>query len=194
MANDTDRPRVPPGLTPTRSFPVVHIDEIPVVDLKSWDLVVSGAVARPLRFTWKEFRELPRVARESDFHCITGFSRLDNRFEGVPLRDVLARAEISAGARFVKFNDGGNYDTTIPLEDALDDGCLLADMHDGRPLTPEHGAPVRVIVPRKFAWKSCKWVRSIELLEKDKAGFWESRGYPSEADPWAPRRMDSTNK
>lgn len=188
MASDISRPRVPKGLTATRSFPVTHVGEIPVFDMNTWDLVVSGAVERAIRLSWTEFRELPRVVRECDFHCVMGFSRLDNRFEGVLLRDVLARAGIKPGARFVKFTDGALYDTSIPIEWALAEGCLLADTHDGRALAPEHGAPVRLVVPERFAWKSCKWVRSIELLEKDKPGFWEARGYSNDADPWLPAR------
>lgn len=178
-------PRVPKGLTPTRSFPVVHVDEIPVIDWKTWDLLICGAVEQTLRLTFTEFRALPRAAREIDIHCMLGFSRLGNRFEGVLLGDLLGRARPKPAARFVKFTDGRQYDTTIPIEAALADDCILADTHDGAPLPPEHGAPVRVVVPRRFAWKSCKWVRVIEVLEKDKLGFWESRGYSNEADPWS---------
>jgi DMSO/TMAO reductase YedYZ molybdopterin-dependent catalytic subunit len=154
--------------------------------MKTWDLAIRGAVEKPLRFTFEEFRELPRAVRDSDFHCVLGFSRLDNRYEGVLLKDLLGAAGIRPQAKFVQFSDGQSYDTTIPLEWALRHDVILADMHDGRPLAPEHGAPVRSIVPGKLAWKSCKWVRSVELLEKDKPGFWESRGYSSEADPFKP--------
>lgn len=182
----SDHARIPKGLAATRSFPVVHVGEVPTFDSNTWDLHVTGAVGRPLRFTWQEFEELPRSVCDMDFFCVQGFARLSNRFEGVPLRDLLHRAGVRPAGRFVRFTDGRQYDTTIPLEPALGGRVLLADTHDGRPLTPEHGGPLRVVVPERFAYKSCKWVRSIEILEKDKPGYWESRGWSNGADPWMP--------
>jgi DMSO/TMAO reductase YedYZ molybdopterin-dependent catalytic subunit len=179
------RARVPAGFRATRSFPVVHVDEVPVFDPKTWDLRVGGLVQRPLSLTWEGYLTLPRVVRESDFHSVVGFSRLDNRWEGVLLRDLLARAGPRANARFVRFGDDRLYDTTIPLERALEDDTLLADTHDGQWLTPEHGAPLRVVVGGLLAWKSVKWVRTIELLEADRAGYWEKRGHPAHGDPFA---------
>jgi DMSO/TMAO reductase YedYZ molybdopterin-dependent catalytic subunit len=180
--------RVPPGLRATRSFPVVHVDEIPVFDPKTWDLRVGGLVERPLRLTWEAFQALPRVVRTGDFHCSAGFSRLDNRWEGVLLRDLLGRAGPRPSARFVRFGDDRLYDTTIPIEKALEDQTLLADTHDGRLLTPEHGAPLRAVVGGLFGWKSVKWVRTIELLESDKPGFWEKRGHPAHGNPFEGRK------
>jgi DMSO/TMAO reductase YedYZ molybdopterin-dependent catalytic subunit len=177
--------RIPKGNRPTRAFPVVHIDEPAPFDARAWDLRVVGLVEHPLRFSWDEFRALPRVVREGDFHCVLGFSRLANRWEGVALRDVLGRAGVKPAARFVRFSDDRAYETTIPIAVAADGGALLADTHDGRALSLEHGAPVRAVVPELWSWKSCKWIRTIELLETDKPGFWESRGQPAHGNPWA---------
>lgn len=188
------QPRIPSNLAETRSFPVVQIGEIPAFDLNTWDLTISGMVEKPLRYNWNEFRALPRVVRDCDFYCILGFARLDNRFEGVLLRDVLGRAIIKTGARFVRFSDGQQYDTTIPLDWAVESDVMLADTHDGRALAPEHGSPIRIIVPGRNGWKQCKWVRLVELLEKDKLGFWESRGKSNDADPFELNDAKKTTK
>lgn len=174
----TPAPRLPAGSRATRSFPVVHVDEVPVFDPRTWELRVVGLVDRPLRLTWEDFRALPRAARESDFHCVVGFSRLDNRWEGVPLRDLIGRARPKAASQFVRLADDRLYDAAVPLERALAEGALLADTHDGRAISPEHGAPVRAIVPGLYATYSVKWIRTIELLESDRPGFWEQRGQP----------------
>src|SRR5262245_33656392 len=167
---------LPPGQHVTRSFPVVHVGEPPAFDPRTWDLRIGGSVERSLRLTWSEFRALPRAARDVDLHCSTGWSRLDNRFEGVVLRDLLGRVGLRGDARFVRFTDGRLYHTTIPIALALDDATLLADTFEGRPLELEHGAPLRAVVPRRWAFKSCKWLRTVEVLAADRPGFWESRG------------------
>jgi DMSO/TMAO reductase YedYZ molybdopterin-dependent catalytic subunit len=179
--------RLPPGQIATRSFPVLHVGEAPPFDPKVWDLRIQGLVERPLRFTWEEFRALPRAVRKSDLHCVAGWSRLDNHWEGIVLRDLLGRAGPRHEARFVRFTDGRLYDTTIPL-DLGDEDVILADMHDGRPLSSEHGGPLRAVVPGRYAWKSCKWLRTVELVAADKLGFWEVRGFRSGADPWKEER------
>jgi DMSO/TMAO reductase YedYZ molybdopterin-dependent catalytic subunit len=178
--------RVPAGTRLTRSFPVVHVDEIPVFDPRTWELRVEGAVDHPLRLTWDDFKALPRAARTGDFHAVLGFTRLDNRWEGVVVRDLLGRARLRAAAKFVRFFDGRLYDASIPVVKAMEDDVLLADTLDGRPLTREHGGPVRAVVPSLWGWKSCKWVRTIEVLENDKPGYWEKRGRPSHGDPAVP--------
>jgi len=154
----------------------MHVGEPPAFDARTWDLRIGGAVERSFRLAWDEYRALPRAARDVDLHCVAGWSRLDNRFEGVVLRDLLGRAGLRADARFVRFTDGRHYHTTIPIDLALDDSTILADTLDGRPLDLDHGAPLRAIVPRRYAFKSCKWLRTIEVLAVDRPGFWESRG------------------
>lgn len=176
--------RAPSSARIVRSFPIVHVDEIPAFDPRTWELRVEGAVERPLALTWEELRALPRVARRAAFHGYVGFSRPDNLWEGVLVRDLLGRAKPLSVGRFVRFADGRLYDATLPIVKALEDDVLLADSHDGCPLTPEHGGPLRVVVPSLWGWKSCKWVRTVEVLDQDRPGFWEKRGRPAHGDPF----------
>ena len=182
------RDRVPPGQGVTKGFPVLHVGDVPTFDPETWRLRVHGAVSSPHAFSWAEVRALPRVLRAADMHCVTGWSRLDNRWEGVALATLVEHCGVHSDARFVRFADGGHYDTTVPLRAALDGG-LLADSHDGQALTPEHGGPLRAVVPALYAWKSCKWVREVEFLREDRLGFWELRGYHNDADPWREERL-----
>jgi DMSO/TMAO reductase YedYZ molybdopterin-dependent catalytic subunit len=142
-----------------------------------------------MRWTWKEFQSLPRVKVRADFHCVTRWSRLDNEWEGVAAREILKRVEVDPRARYVlvrAFDD--DWTTNLPLRDFAEEDVLLADTHDGQPLTREHGGPLRLVVPRLYAWKSAKWVRAIALLEKDHAGYWEELGYHMRGDPWSEER------
>lgn len=184
----TERERVPPGQGVTRGFPVLHVGRVPGFDRDAWRLTVAGAVTRPLRLTWEAFGALPRMRVRADFHCVTGWSRLDNDWEGVALRDLADRAGLSPGVRFVRFADPQGFDTTVPLDLALREG-LLADRLDGAALAPEHGAPLRAVVPSLYGWKSCKWVQAVEFLEREQLGFWEVRGYHNDADPWREQRL-----
>src|SRR5262249_46056706 len=152
-------------------------------------LAVGGAVERRLRFTWPELLELPEREVVADFHCVTGWSRLGNRWTGVALAELARRAGLQAGARFVRFSDGGRYGTSVPRALGLGTDVLLARLHDGLPLPIEHGGPLRAVVPRRYAWKSCKWVREVEFLRAERLGFWELRGYHNGADPWKEERL-----
>ncbi|MEM7310385.1 MAG: molybdopterin-dependent oxidoreductase [Planctomycetota bacterium] len=189
MGEPPSDPRVPPGQGATPAWPVVHVGEVPAFEVGRWSLRVHGAVERELELSWGELRAFERTSRRADFHCVTGWSRLDVLWEGVALRAVLARAGVQAGALFVRFADGGFYDTTVPLAHALDDEALLADREAGDALPPEHGGPLRAVVPSLYGWKSCKWLREIELLEAERLGYWEVRGYHNGADPWREERL-----
>jgi DMSO/TMAO reductase YedYZ molybdopterin-dependent catalytic subunit len=180
--------RIPPGQVQTEKFPVLHTGPIPEFDPAKWELRVFGAVDRPLRFTWDEWAAIPRVASRSDFHCVTRWSRLDNAWEGVALEELLRRAGVRRGARHVIFHGAWDYTANVTLEDARRDGVLLATHHDGAPLTPEHGGPLRSVVPHLYAWKSTKWLRAVELSAVDKPGYWEVRGYANRGDPWKEER------
>ncbi|MBI3002531.1 MAG: sulfite oxidase-like oxidoreductase [candidate division NC10 bacterium] len=180
--------RVPPNQRVTRDWPVLHAGRIPRFSEAAWDFRVLGLVAVPLRFTWPEFQALPRVQVVSDVHCVTGWSRLDNRWEGVAARDLLDRAGVKPEARFVIVHAEEGYTTNLPLEVLRDPDVLFADAHDGRPLAPEHGFPLRLVVPKRYFWKSAKWVRGMELVARDQPGFWEVRGYNNNADPWREER------
>lgn len=186
MTPDPETPRVPPGQGPTSGWPVLHLGEVPAFDPATWSLVVHGCVERPREFTWDAWCALEHMEQSSDFHCVTGWSRLDVAWGGVGLAALLSLVAPRAEARFVRFADAGVYDTSVPLGAAR--GGLLADRADGAPLAPEHGGPLRAVVPSLYGWKSCKWVREVEVLAQDRLGFWEVRGYHNGADPWREER------
>lgn len=182
--------RIPPGQSRTRKWPVLHATLVPQIPLDRWRLEVRGLVDRPLTFTWDEFRRLPRVRVLADFHCVTRWSRLGNLWEGVAVREVLDRAGIQPSAQFVIAGGyDGDWTTNMPLDEFLTDDALFADTHDGEPISADHGGPCRLIIPRLYAWKSAKWVRSIELAATDQPGYWEQLGYHNHGDPWTEERM-----
>ena len=168
---------------------MLHHGPIPVFDPVTWDFRVFGLVDAPLRFDWDEFQALPRVTVTADFHCVTRWSKLDNTWEGVPFRELAARARPQPTARFVLFHCDGGYTANLPLAAVDDADVLFALKHDGTELTPEHGFPLRAVVPKRYAWKSAKWVRGVEFLTDDRPGFWEQYGYSASADPWREDRF-----
>jgi DMSO/TMAO reductase YedYZ molybdopterin-dependent catalytic subunit len=177
-------PALPPGQTRASGWPVLDLGRHPGIPLEKWSLRVDGAVEQPLALGWTDFQALPQVDDVSDFHCVTGWSRLDVRWKGVRLGDALALARPTAAARHVLFHARDGYTANIPMEEALKDDVLLAHGVDGGPLPLEHGGPVRVITPQLWAWKGAKWVSRIEVLEEDRRGYWEERGYSNTAHPW----------
>lgn len=181
------RDRVPPGQHVTKGWPVLHFGAVPRIARAEHELRVHGAVERARTWTPDELEELPQVEVTADFHCVTTWSRLGNRWRGVRLSELAARVGVRESARFVRFADVGDYDTTVPI--ACVEEALVAHSHDGSPLTAEHGGPLRSVVPSRYAWKSCKWLAEIEFLEEDRLGFWELRGYHNGADPWAEERL-----
>ena len=190
VSPDTLRPeRVPKGQMKTTRWPVLHAGPTPKVDLATWTLDLSGAVEGPVSWTWDRFRALPSVVVAADMHCVTRWSRLDNTWEGVAVAEVMKHVRLKPEARFVLIHAEHGYTTNLPLADFLGDDCLFAWSHDGRPLTPDHGGPLRLVVPRLYAWKSAKWVRGVEFLETDRPGFWEQNGYHNHGDPWLEQRF-----
>jgi DMSO/TMAO reductase YedYZ molybdopterin-dependent catalytic subunit len=191
ISPDTRRTqRVPPGQARTRKWPVLHYGSVPHVPLSQWRLEIGGLVARPLSFTWDEFRALPRVKVFADFHCVTRWSRLGNVWEGVSTREILSRAGVRPNAQFalpLGYDDG--WTTNLPLEHFLSEDALFADTHDGEPLSADHGGPVRLIVPQLYAWKSAKWVKAVEFSAVDRPGLWEEGGYHDRGDPWLEERF-----
>jgi len=184
--------RLPPGQSLTLKWPVLHYGRIPDFDPAQWDFKVSGLVESPLRFTWGEFRALPQVESTSDFHCVTRWSRLDNRWKGVRFNEVLDRAKAKPEAQYALVLAEEGYTSNIPLKDLLRPDVLFAFEHDGEPLTAEHGGPLRLIVPHLYAWKSVKWVRGFILLDHDRLGFWERNGYHAYGDPWKEQRYSGS--
>jgi len=171
-------------------WPVLDASGAPDITTAGWRFRLGGLVANPMEWNWEEFQKLPRVKVFSDFHCVTRWSRLGNIWEGVATRELVKQAGgVLPGAHFALAHgyDGG-WTTNMPLEDFLAEDALVAFVHDGEPLTAEHGGPARLIVPRLYAWKSAKWVAGVEVLERDQAGFWERNGYHMHGDPWVEER------
>lgn len=181
--------RIPPGQVLTDKFPVLHFGRVPDYgDLSGWDLRVWGEVEQPFSLKWAEVRQLPRVEVTLDVHCVTRWSKLDTRWEGVPFSHIAEAAGLKPSARFVIFHSEYGFTSNVPLEAAMDPQCLLAWNYDGRPLEPDHGFPLRAIVPGRYFWKSAKWLRGVQLVADDQLGFWERNGYHNDADPWREER------
>lgn len=180
--------RLPPNQVLTSKWPVLTCGETPRIDPARWRFRIFGRVEKERVLTWEEFQALPRVERVSDIHCVTRWSRYDNRWEGVLARDVLALATPLPSARFAMVHSYGDYTTNLPLAVLQEDGVLFAHRHDGEPLSEEHGGPLRLVVPRLYFWKSAKWVNGLELMDRDRPGFWEQNGYHMHGDPWREER------
>ena len=177
-------PRTPPGQTLTRGWPVLDLGRQPDVPLSKWELIVDGVVEEPLKLSWKDFMDLPQHEDVSDFHCVTTWSKLDVKWEGVQLSTVLALAKPKAEATHLSLSAYDGYTTNVPLEEGLKDDVMLVHTAEGKPLTVEHGGPLRMITPQLYAWKGAKWIHRIEVLARDRLGYWELRGYSNTAHPW----------
>lgn len=184
--------RIPPRQGLTRKWPVLHYGPTPEADLKNWTFHIFGLVEKPWECNYEQFTSLPRVTVHADMHCVTRWSKLDNMWEGVSTREVMKQVKVLPQARFVMVHCEYGFTTNLPLDDFLGEDCLFAWKHNGSDLEPDHGYPLRLVVPRLYAWKSAKWVRAIELMESDKAGFWEQwdhGGYHMRGDPWNEERF-----
>ena len=183
-----DPARLPPGQYLTEKWPVLHAGSIPNTDLATWDFAVSGEVENPVRLSWDEFNRLPQTSHTQDIHCVTRWSRFDVTFEGVHWSALEELVKPLSSARFVVAHAEQGYTANVPIAFLRDSLSLLATHADGAPLTPEHGGPLRLVIPGKYFWKSAKWLRGIELTSADRPGFWERYGYHNEADPFAEER------
>ena len=181
--------RIPPGQYKTDKFPVLHYGSVPKTDLATWDFRVFGEVDAPFTLTWQQFKELPRKSVHADIHCVTRWTKLDTDFSGVPIQHILELAQLKSTSRFVVAHSEQGYTTNMPLEVLDDDDVLLADTFGGEPLELEHGYPLRLLVPKRYFWKSAKWIRGLEFLDHDQLGFWERYGYNNDADPWKEERF-----
>ncbi len=181
--------RVPPGQYLTERFPVLHYGSVPRFDRETWDFRIWGLVEEEKRWTFDQFRSLPSTSIVADIHCVTRWSKLDTRWEGVGTRELLSHVQLKPEARFVLVHAEQGFTANLPLEDFLREENLFAWRYDGEELTPEHGWPLRLVVPSLYFWKSAKWVRGIELLVEDQPGFWESYGYHNRGDPWKEERF-----
>jgi DMSO/TMAO reductase YedYZ molybdopterin-dependent catalytic subunit len=180
--------RVPPGQRLVKTWPVLHFGSIPRFDGLNWDLEVSGLVENPFTLTRAELMDLPRVTVDADMHCVTGWTTLDNTWEGVSFRSIKDMARPTAEAKWVIAHCSLGYTSNLSLEAMDDDDVLLAWKNHGEDLTTEHGWPLRLVVPKRYAWKSAKWLTGLEFSAKNSRGFWEVRGYHVHGEPFAEER------
>jgi DMSO/TMAO reductase YedYZ molybdopterin-dependent catalytic subunit len=183
-----DADRLPPGQYLTQKWPVLHAGTVPDTDLAAWDFKVFGEVENPITLSWKEFTALPTREITIDIHCVTRWSRFDASFKGVHWSELAKLVNPKPSARYVVAHAEQDFTANVPPSALEDDEALLAYEADGEPLTPEHGWPLRLVVPKRYFWKSAKWLRGIELLDHDEPGFWERLGYHNEADYWKEER------
>ena len=180
--------RIPPGQRLVKTWPVLHFGPIPDFDEATWSLEVNGLVDNPYSLTYAEVKELGPADVEADMHCVTGWSTLDNRWTGVSFRTLAELARPKPEAAWVIAHCDHGYTSNLSLEAMRDDDVLVAWAHNDEPLTAEHGFPLRLVVPKRYAWKSAKWLRGLELAGANERGFWEVRGYHNHADPWPEER------
>jgi len=184
-----DPARLPPGQYLTEKWPVLHAGNVPhYSDLATWTFRVLGEVENELELSWEQFNELPQSSNVQDIHCVTRWSRFDASFEGVHWSELAKLVRPKPTARFVIAHAEAGFTSNVPLSFLEDPNALLATHADGEPLSPEHGYPLRLVIPGKYFWKSAKWLRAIELSSIDRPGFWERYGYHNDADPWRQER------
>ena len=183
-----DPARLPPGQYLTEKWPVLHAGSVPEVELGTWDLSVTGEVERELTLTWEQLLELPSREVTADIHCVTRWSRFDTRFKGVHWSELAKLVSPKPTARFVVAHAEQGFTSNLPIAALEEENALIAYEADGEPLTPDHGWPVRLVVPTRYFWKSAKWLRGLELRADDQPGFWERYGYNNNADYWKEER------
>ena len=182
--------RVPPGQFLTEKFPVLHYGSVPIYqNLDKWDFRVFGLVEEPLRLTWNDLMKLPTMTQTVDIHCVTRWSKLDTTWTGIPWRDLMKLIKVRPEATHTMAHCEYGFTANVPLEVLDDDDTMLAFRYDEKPLEPDHGYPLRLLVPKKYFWKSAKWLRGIEFMAGDRPGFWERNGYHMEGDPWKEQRF-----
>ena len=185
-------PHAPPGQFVTEKFPVLTFGPTPRIDLSTWQFRIFGLVEEEITLDWQEFNALPQTRLDAEFHCVTQWSKLQNVWEGILFTDLLKLVAPKPEAAYVMAHCYGGYTTNVALDVLNDDDVLFAHSHDGAPLDAEHGGPMRLVVPKRYGWKSAKWVNGIEFMAEDAPGFWEMRGYHMEGDPWKEERFWSS--
>ncbi len=180
--------RLPPGQHLVRNWPVLDLGQTPDVPRETWKLDIGGAVERPATWSWQTYLAQPQSRKLSDIHCVTTWSRYDNHWEGVSTHDLMDAVGVKPDAAYVLLTSNDGYTTNLSLADFASEDALVAHSWEGEPLPPEHGGPVRLVVPHLYFWKSAKWLRRIEFATRDHPGFWEVRGYHNRGDPWSEER------
>ncbi|MFM7317600.1 MAG: sulfite oxidase-like oxidoreductase [bacterium] len=190
VSSDTQRSnRIPPGQFLTQKWPVLHAGSVPRIDLQKWQLQLFGLVEKAVALNWSELQAQPYVKIFADMHCVTRWSMLDNTWEGVSTRHLASLAGIKPEARYVIAHGAHGFTTNMPLADFLDEDCLVAWSRNGEALDPDHGWPLRLVIPKLYAWKSAKWLLGLEFSATDERGFWEQNGYHNHGDPWTEERF-----
>jgi len=183
-----DPGRVPPGQYLTERFPVLTVGRNPKIDMTTWTLSIWGEVETPFSLTWAELHALEQVTVQCDIHCVTRWSKLDTHWTGVRVRDLLARAGVKPAATHLMAHCDGGYTTNVPLDALMADDVLVTHSYEGKQLEPDHGGPLRLLVPSRYFWKSAKFLRQLEVMSEDRQGFWELNGYHNDADPFTEQR------
>lgn len=186
---DTDR--LPPGQHLVTNWPVLDLGQQPLITASEWTLQIVGGVENPVKLDWDAFHRLPQSRKLSDIHCVTTWSRYDNRWQGVSTHDLLDLVMPRPDVNFVMLTSYVGYTTNLPLADFASEDGILATAWEGQPLTRDHGGPMRLVIPHLYFWKSAKWLRRIEFLIGDQAGFWEKNGYHMLGDPWREQRYSN---
>ncbi len=181
--------RIPPGQHETLDFPVLSAGPTPSVDMTTWSFLLRDGPRPIKRWNWAEFNALPMTMMTRDIHCVTTWTKLDTKWEGVLIDDILAAANVAPSTAFLLAHSHDGYSTNVPIADLINGQAMIALRYDNQPITAEHGGPARLLVPHLYFWKSAKWVNGLQFTQRDEAGFWELRGYHMRGDPWKEQRF-----
>lgn len=181
--------RIPPGQYLTEKWPVLHYGSVPRINKEKWNFRIFGLVDEPVTLNWQQFMALPQTTTTNDIHCVTRWSKLDNVWEGIPVREIIKLVKLKSNVKYVLLHAANAFTANLSMEDFDRAENLFAYTHNGEELTLEHGYPLRLVVPHLYFWKSAKWVQGIEFLDRDRPGFWESYGYHMHGDPWTEERF-----
>lgn len=181
--------RLPPGQYLTEDFPVLSAGPTPHVALDKWSFTIKDGVRPVKTWNWEEFAALPHVKLTRDIHCVTKWSKFNTAWSGVSIDDILAEAGIEAPTAFTLAHGSDGYTTNVPIADLIGGKAMVATAYEGKPITPEHGGPARLLVPHLYFWKSAKWITGLQFTQREEAGFWELRGYHMYGDPWREQRF-----
>ncbi|MBX7147322.1 MAG: sulfite oxidase-like oxidoreductase [Alphaproteobacteria bacterium] len=192
QTSDAAKDRLPSGQREVKNWPVLDLGIQPNIPLDNWKLTVDGLVKNPVALDWKQLQDMPMVDLVSDVHCVTAWSRFDNHWQGVSTRELAKLVQPMGDAKFVLCSSYDGYTTNVPLDIFLDQNSLIAIAWEGKPLTREHGGPVRMVIPKLYFWKSAKWIKRLEFIKEDHPGFWETRGYHNHGDPWLEQRYSNS--
>ncbi len=189
ISEDTKREnRIPPGQHEIKKWPVLHAGSVQNINTSKWKFRIFGLVEEEKELNYNEFMSLPKAKVFSDIHCVTSWSKLNNLWEGVSSSTIKELVNILPEAKFVIIHAEKNFTTNLSIEDFFESDVIFATKHNLNPINSKHGAPVRLVIPKLYFWKSAKWVTGVEFMAEDKKGFWESNGYHNHGDPWKEER------